>query len=92
MESKRLLNKKAIITGAAHGIGRAIALAFAREGASLVVTYQKDESAARKLTAEVASLGAVADAVCIDCSDLGNVDVLFEHARKVARLHRYPCQ
>src|ERR1700745_1852874 len=37
--SDRLAGKKAIITGADSGIGRAVALAFAREGADVLVSY-----------------------------------------------------
>jgi hypothetical protein len=37
--SNKLKNKKAIITGADSGIGRAVALAFAREGADVLVSY-----------------------------------------------------
>jgi hypothetical protein len=37
--SERLKNKKAIITGGDSGIGRAVALAFTREGADVLVSY-----------------------------------------------------
>ena len=41
--SGRLEGKKAIITGGDSGIGRAVALAFAREGADVVISYLEEE-------------------------------------------------
>ncbi|MBS7546028.1 SDR family oxidoreductase [Ancylobacter oerskovii] len=50
--SGRLLGKKAIITGADSGIGRAVAIAYAREGADVLISYlEEDEDAAE--TAEL---------------------------------------
>ena len=49
--SGRLLGKVAIITGADSGIGRAIAIAFAHEGASIVMSYLPEEEADAKETA-----------------------------------------
>ena len=42
----RLQNKVAIVTGASHGIGSAIAKRFGREGAKVAVNYLKSENAA----------------------------------------------
>ena len=39
----RLKDKKAIVTGGGRGIGRAIALAFAKEGADVLVNYQSND-------------------------------------------------
>ena len=41
--SGKLEGKKAVITGGDSGIGRAVALAFAREGADVVISYLEDE-------------------------------------------------
>ena len=43
----RLRDKIAVVTGASRGVGRAIALAYAREGANVVVNYASNEAAAR---------------------------------------------
>src|SRR5215216_6297861 len=43
--SGKLEGKKAVITGGDSGIGRAVALAFAREGADVVISYLEDEEA-----------------------------------------------
>jgi 3-oxoacyl-[acyl-carrier protein] reductase len=89
----RLQNKVAVITGGAQGIGRAIALGMAREGASVVVAdlqAEKAESAA----AEVRALGAQAIAVEVNVASemsvkrladrtferFGRVDVLVNDA------------
>jgi NAD(P)-dependent dehydrogenase (short-subunit alcohol dehydrogenase family) len=46
--SQRLEGKKALITGADSGIGRAVALAFAREGADVAISYLSEEDDARE--------------------------------------------
>src|SRR5260370_21442241 len=54
-----------LITGALTGIGRATALAFAREGARIVVSGRRDE-AGQALAAELRNLGAEAEYVRVD--------------------------
>jgi NAD(P)-dependent dehydrogenase (short-subunit alcohol dehydrogenase family) len=49
----KLENKVAIITGSSRGIGRAIALEFAREGANVVVTYLKERGKAEEVLNEI---------------------------------------
>jgi len=57
--------KVVLITGALTGIGRATALAFAKEGARLIVSGRRDEAGA-KLVTELRELGAEAEYVCAD--------------------------
>ena len=49
----RLQGKVALVTGAQQGIGRAVALAYGREGASVVVNYFDDEEAAEAIAADI---------------------------------------
>jgi 3-oxoacyl-[acyl-carrier protein] reductase len=53
----RLEGRRALVTGAARGIGRAIALALAGEGADIAINYQSSESEANSLAAELAKAG-----------------------------------
>ena len=52
-----LEGKVAIVTGASRGIGRAIAVALASEGAKVVVNYASSASAAEAVVAEINGLG-----------------------------------
>ena len=54
---KLLEGKTALVTGATRGIGRAIALKFAAEGANIAFTYRSHHEAAQSLVAEVEALG-----------------------------------
>lgn len=58
MSSKRLQDKVAIVTGASRGIGREIALTYAKEGAKLAITARNEELL-KSLAAEIKALGAV---------------------------------
>jgi 3-oxoacyl-[acyl-carrier protein] reductase len=65
--SRRLSNKVALITGSSRGIGRAVALAFAKEGAALIgVHYANNADAAQATVREIESLGAKAVAISAD--------------------------
>ena len=65
----RLQGKNAIVTGASRGIGRAIALSFAKEGANIAFTYTKDEEGAGITRRLLEDEGVRALAVCADGSD-----------------------
>jgi NAD(P)-dependent dehydrogenase (short-subunit alcohol dehydrogenase family) len=74
-----------LITGALTGIGRASALAFAREGAHVVISGRRDEEG-RKLEAELRALGVEAEYVRTDVRHEGEVRGLVD--RTVARFGR----
>lgn len=74
---QRLQGKVAIVTGASRGIGRAIALALASEGADVVVNYASSSSAAEKVVEEITAKGVgSAIAVAADVSKTDQVDTL----------------
>ena len=76
----RLKNRVAVITGASGGIGRAVAVAFAEEGAALLVHYRKSAGAADEVVREVHERGREAVAVQADVSREGDVDRLAAEA------------
>jgi glucose 1-dehydrogenase len=78
----RLQNKVAIITGAATGIGHAIAVRFAREGASVVVDYVGSSESANRTQDEIKTFGGKTIAVAADVSNPGQVQNLIESAVK----------
>src|SRR5258708_26356945 len=78
-------SKVVLITGALTGIGRATALAFAREGASIVVSGRHD-AAGQALATELRALGAEAEFVRADVRNDDDVRVLVDNT--VARFGR----
>lgn len=72
-----LRDKVAIITGAASGIGKAIAIAFAREGAAVVVDHLHDPGDAARLVRSITDQGGRACAVPADVSDTEGIERLF---------------
>lgn len=92
--SGKLLNRKALITGADSGIGRAVALAFAREGADVVISYLNEDEDARETERLVTDAGRKAVLAPGDISneaqcknliertvrELGGIDILVNNA------------
>jgi NAD(P)-dependent dehydrogenase (short-subunit alcohol dehydrogenase family) len=66
-----LAGRTAIVTGGSRGIGRAITVALARDGAAVAVTYRRDAAAAEELAAGLtaAALAARAFRACMDSND-----------------------
>ena len=78
--SGKLEGKVALITGSSRGIGRAIALTFAKEGAKICVNYARSKEKAEQVVEEIRKLGGEAIAVKADVSKLDEVK---EMVRKV---------
>ena len=68
-----LADKVAVVTGAGRGIGRAVALAYAKMGADVACVSRTEENSA-KAAAEVEALGRRAWAVAVDVSDTAAVN------------------
>lgn len=64
----KLKNKIALITGASSGIGRAIALKYAKEGATVVVNYSGNNQGATEVVDEIIQNGGSAEAIKCDVS------------------------
>ena len=90
----RLKRQAAIVTGASRGIGRAIALALAKEGADVVVNYSSSAKEAEKVAQEIRELGQRSIVIKADVADktavenmvnetvkqFGKIDILVNNA------------
>jgi NAD(P)-dependent dehydrogenase (short-subunit alcohol dehydrogenase family) len=74
-----LEGKIALVTGASQGLGRALALAYAREGAKLIINA-RGEGSIRPVAEEVEALGAEVLAIPADVADSESVDRLVSQA------------
>lgn len=61
-----MANKLAIITGGSRGLGKSAALALAREGVDVILTYHSNAAAAQEVVAEIEGMGARAAALQLD--------------------------
>lgn len=89
-----LEGKRALVTGASRGIGAAIALALAKRGADVAITYQSSDDAAKSVVSAIETLGQRAFAIKADSADaqavldsvhraadlLGGLDILVNNA------------
>src|SRR5208337_2177253 len=74
----RFDGKTAVVTGASRGIGRATALALAREGCDVVVNYNKSQEKAQEVVDEIRSVKSRAIAVRCDVSVRNDVERMFK--------------
>jgi 3-oxoacyl-[acyl-carrier protein] reductase len=70
----RLKGRTALVTGAGRGLGRALALGLAREGADVAVHYNRSAAGAEQVAAEIAGLGRRAVTVQADITVLDDVE------------------
>ena len=75
-----LTGKTALVTGASRGIGRAIALALAAQGADVAVHFHSNEEAAHQVVADIEKLGRKAIALGADARDFAAFGELFGRA------------
>ena len=94
MDMGLLTGKVALVTGATRGIGRAIALRFAAEGADVAFTYRSQHEAAQALISEIEAMGVRAKTYTSDAADFtmahevvddvkatfGHIDILVNNA------------
>ena len=78
----RLEGRTALVTGASRGIGRAITLGLAKEGADVAINYVASEAAAREVAKEVIDMGRKALLVR---ADVGNYPDTYQMAQQVLK-------
>lgn len=78
--SGRLTGKHAVITGGDSGIGRAVAIAFAREGADVLIAYLNEDEDAREVAQLVEAAGRKCVLVAGDLSDPAHCRAVIERA------------
>ncbi|GAB2659763.1 SDR family oxidoreductase [Nocardia goodfellowii] len=78
--SGKLTGKSAVITGADSGIGRAVAIAFAREGADVLISYLSEDDDAKEVAALVEQAGRKAVLVRGDLAEPGHCRTVIDRA------------
>ena len=79
----RFENKIALITGSGRGIGKAIALKLASEGADIVVNFFRNRAPAEETAAEIIALGRKAHVVKANVGEVEQIDRMFAEVKEV---------
>ncbi|MGM7670562.1 SDR family NAD(P)-dependent oxidoreductase [Microbacterium sp. A93] len=101
MDSTTLRGRAALVTGGSRGMGRAIAVKLARQGATVAFSYRKDGNAAREVVAEIEAFGGRAVSIPGDlrapgaagdlarraAEEVGPISVLVSNAGMASRGH-----
>ena len=75
-----LKGKTALVTGSSKGLGRAILLRLAAQGANVVVNYSRDEAAAKEVQTAAEALGVRAITVAADVSQIEGIEKVYDAA------------
>lgn len=78
MSENNFIGKKALVTGSGRGIGKAIALHFARLGADVIVNFFRNRQPAEDTAAEIRALGRKALVVKADVGTIEGINTLFD--------------
>jgi NAD(P)-dependent dehydrogenase (short-subunit alcohol dehydrogenase family) len=77
----KLKDRVAIVTGGSQGIGEAIAVRYAQEGAKVAVVYHANDAVAKQAVDKITSAGGVARAVKADCSKIPQIEKMVAEVR-----------
>lgn len=77
-----LKGKVALVTGASRGLGRAIAIEFAKNNADIIVNYNNDENSASNVEEEIKKIGRKALCIKADVSKYEEVNAMMELVKK----------
>ncbi len=80
MTTTRIKGKRVLVTGSSDGIGKAIAIRLANEGADVVINYRSNSDSAQKIVSEIVALGSKSTAIMADVSDSNQVNGLIKSA------------
>ena len=78
-----LSGSKCVVTGASRGIGRAIALSLAKQGADILITYVNNEKKAKETIGEIKKMGVKAYALKCDAESEDDIQKLAQYVEKV---------
>src|SRR5690242_4824927 len=82
-----LTGKVALVTGGSRGIGRATALALAKQGAHVVVNYVRGEAEAQRVVQEIEAAGGKAEALAFDVANMqATEEAIAALAKRLGRL------
>jgi len=78
----RLTGRAAVVTGSSRGVGRGVALAYAKEGADVLVNYTSNEAAANEVVDQIRAMGRKSVAVRADVASKPEVERMMDTAKE----------